>query len=102
MLERFLEQQPAISAALLSPEVRRNERDLCTLKDDDITDAEDVVKALKPMKRATQVMSEEKTPTLSVIAPLHSLLIMEMTSQPEDSMLIKEMKEEIKKNLQTR
>ncbi|CAL8326338.1 unnamed protein product [Boreogadus saida] len=54
MLERFLEQQPAISAALLSPEVRRNERDLCTLKEDDITDAEDVVKALKPMKRATQ------------------------------------------------
>lgn len=28
VLDRFLEQQPAISAALLSPEVRRSEKDL--------------------------------------------------------------------------
>ena len=50
MLERFLVQQPAISAALLSPKVRRNEKDLCSLKEEDITDADDVVRALKPMK----------------------------------------------------
>ncbi|CAM4275828.1 unnamed protein product [Leuciscus chuanchicus] len=83
MLERFLEQQPAISAALLSPDVRRNEKDLSSLKEEDISDAEDVVRALKPMKTATQVMSEEKCPTLSVIAPLHALLLKEMTSLPE-------------------
>lgn len=102
MLERFLEQQPAISAALLSPEVRRSEKDLCSLKEDDITAAEDVVRALKPMKTATQVMSEEKTPTLSVIVPLHALLLNEMTSLPEDSKLVKDIKDEIKKNLSTR
>nr|XP_055034732.1 E3 SUMO-protein ligase ZBED1-like isoform X2 [Misgurnus anguillicaudatus] len=102
MLERFLEQQPAISAALLSPDVRRNEKDLCSLKEEDITDAEDVVRALKPMKTATQVMSEEKCPTLSVIAPLHALLLKEMTSLPEDSRVVKDMKDEIKKNLSSR
>ncbi|KAK9961837.1 hypothetical protein ABG768_007237 [Culter alburnus] len=102
MLERFLEQQPAISAALLSPDVRRNEKDLCSLKEEDITDAEDVVRALKPMKTATQVMSEEKCPTLSVIAPLHALLLKEMTSLPEDSRVVKDTKDEIKKNLSTR
>lgn len=53
MLERSLEQQPAISAALLSPELRRNEKDLCSLKEEDITEAEDLVRALKPMKTAT-------------------------------------------------
>ncbi len=88
MLERFLEQQPAISAALLTPEVRRNEKEMCTLKEEDITDAEDVCRALKPMKMATQVMSEEKSPTLS--------------STPEDSNIVKEVKAEIKKNLSTR
>ncbi|XP_053569082.1 zinc finger BED domain-containing protein 4-like [Bombina bombina] len=31
MVERFLEQQPAICATLLSPEVRKSESDLCTL-----------------------------------------------------------------------
>ncbi|XP_048020934.1 E3 SUMO-protein ligase ZBED1-like [Megalobrama amblycephala] len=102
MLERFLEQQPAISAALLSPDVRRNEKDLCSLKEEDITDAEDVVRALKPMKTATQVMSEEKCPTLSVMAPLHALLLKEMTSLPEDSRVVKDTKDEIKKNLSTR
>ncbi|XP_028254439.1 zinc finger BED domain-containing protein 1-like [Parambassis ranga] len=102
MLERFLEQQPAISAALLSPEVRRKEKDLCSLKEEDITDAEDVVRALKPMKTATQVMSEEKSPTLSVIAPLHAMLLKEMTSLPEDSKVVKDIKDEIKKNLSTR
>ncbi|XP_051980577.1 E3 SUMO-protein ligase ZBED1-like [Xyrauchen texanus] len=94
--------QPAISAALLSPDVRRNEKDLCSLKEEDITDAEDVVRALKPMKTATQVMSEEKCPTLSVIAPLHAQLLKEMTSLPEDSRVVKDMKDEIKKNLSTR
>ena len=102
MLERFLEQQPAISAALHSPEVRRNESDLCSLKEGDITDAEDVVRALKPMKTATQVMSEEKSPTLSVIAPLHSLLVKEMTSLPDDSRVAKDIKDAIKKNLSLR
>lgn len=98
MLERFLEQQPAISATLLSPEVRRNEKDLCSLKEEDITDAEDVVRALKPMKTATQAMSEGKSPTLSVIAPLHALLLKEMTSLK----VVKDIKDEIKKNLRSR
>ena len=102
MLECFLEQQPAISAALLSPEVHSNEKDLCSLKEEDITDAEDVVRALKPMKTATQAMSEEKSPTLSVIAPLHALLLKEMTSLPEDSKVVKDIKHEVKKNLSTR
>nr|XP_010776357.1 PREDICTED: zinc finger BED domain-containing protein 1-like [Notothenia coriiceps] len=60
MLERFLEQQPAICAALLSSEVRKTEKDLCTLTESDVTTAEEVVSALKPMKEATQYMSKEK------------------------------------------
>lgn len=80
MLERFLEQQPASLAALLSPEVRRNESDLCILTEVDITVTEDVVKALQPLKAATLVMSEEKSPTLSVIVPLHAQLLEEMSS----------------------
>lgn len=39
-----------ITATLLSPEVRRNERDLCTLTEADVTVAEDIVKALQPLK----------------------------------------------------
>lgn len=63
MLQRFLEQQPAITTALLSNEVRKNEKDICTLSEADITAAEEIVAAMKPMKIATVVMEEEKTPS---------------------------------------
>lgn len=65
MVERFLEQQPAICATLLSPEVRKGETDLCTLTETDVTNAEDAVSALKPMKDVTTLMSEERNPTVS-------------------------------------
>ncbi|KAI4826868.1 hypothetical protein KUCAC02_030298 [Chaenocephalus aceratus] len=41
MAERFLEQQPAICATLLSPEVRKGQSDLCTLNETDVSNAED-------------------------------------------------------------
>lgn len=50
MLEWFIEQQPAICAALRSAEVRKNAKDLWTLNDADLSCAEDVAKALKPLK----------------------------------------------------
>ncbi|XDV25966.1 hypothetical protein PO909_029788 [Leuciscus waleckii] len=102
MLERFLEQQPAISAALLSPEVRRSEKDLCTLSDADITAVEDVVKALNPMKAATLAMSEECSPTFSVIGPLHARLLQEMRIAPSNSTIIKDFKSTIHDNLMSR
>lgn len=52
---RFLEQL-AIYAALLSTEVRKSEKDVFTPNETDITCAEEVLKALKPMKNATLVM----------------------------------------------
>ena len=72
MLQRFLEQQPAVTSALLSNEVRVNEKDISTLNEADITAAEEIVAAIKPMKIATVVMEEEKTPTLSAVAPVHA------------------------------
>lgn len=102
MLDRFLEQQPAISAVLLSPEVSRNKKDLCTLTEADITVAEDVVKALQPLKAATLVMSEERSPTLSVIAPLHAQLLDQMNYAPHDSTVIKDVETAAYDNLNSR
>lgn len=82
ILDRFLEQQPALSVALLSPEVRRNEKDLCTLTESDITVAEDVVKVLQPLRAVTLVMSEERSSTLSVIAPLPARLLDQISCAP--------------------
>ncbi len=75
MVKRFLEQQPAITAALLSPDVRKREKEISTFTESDISNAEEFIQALKPVKVATNVMSDEKNPTVSVIAPLHAQLL---------------------------
>ncbi|KAI4901341.1 hypothetical protein NFI96_010218 [Prochilodus magdalenae] len=70
MLERYLEQQAAVTATLVSTEIRRNARDIDTLDSSDVSDAEDIVKLLKPLKTATSVLSDENNPTVSLILPL--------------------------------
>ncbi|XP_037829561.1 E3 SUMO-protein ligase ZBED1-like [Kryptolebias marmoratus] len=102
MLERFLEQQPAICAALLSSEVRKSEKDLCTLSKSDVTTAEEVVSALKPTKEATQYMSKEKIPSLSVIAPLQDTLLNGLKLIEGESSVIKDMKAAITEDLEKR
>lgn len=102
MLQRFLEQQPAITAALLSHEVRRNEKDISTLTEADIAAAEEIVTAMKPMKAATVVMEEEKTPTLSAVAPIHAQLIEKLQESPGDSNMTKEIKSAICQDLRKR
>lgn len=95
MLGRFLEQQPAISAALMSPDVRRRENDLCTL-------TEDVVRCLGPMKTATLAISEEESPTMSMVAPLQFQLLNQMACTAEDTSIIKELKTAVHQNLSPR
>ncbi|XP_053573689.1 E3 SUMO-protein ligase ZBED1-like [Bombina bombina] len=99
MVERFLEQQPAIYATLLSPEVRKSESDLCTLNVTDVSNAEDAVSALKPMKDVITLMSEECNPTVSLIAPLNAQLLQNMTDTMGDTPMIHEIKNAIKTDL---
>uniref|UniRef100_A0A1A8QR33 HAT C-terminal dimerisation domain-containing protein n=1 Tax=Nothobranchius rachovii TaxID=451742 RepID=A0A1A8QR33_9TELE len=99
MIERFLEQQPAICAALLSPDVRKSAKEVFTLNESDIMCAEEVVRALKPMKDATLVMSEESVPTLSVIAPLHAKLMMGAQENHDDTPTVRDIKAAIAEDL---
>ncbi|KAJ4938907.1 hypothetical protein JOQ06_028373 [Pogonophryne albipinna] len=99
MVQRFLEQQPAICATLLSPEVRKGQSDLCTLYETDVSNAEDAVSALKPMKDATTLMSEESNPTVSLIAPINAQLLQNMTGTIGDSPMIHAIKNAIKTDL---
>ncbi|XP_065096446.2 E3 SUMO-protein ligase ZBED1-like [Paramisgurnus dabryanus] len=101
MVDRFLEQQPAVCAALLSPQVRRGESDICTLTEADISNAEDIIKALKPMKDATVLMSEESSPSICLIAPLQAQLIQDSSGESESSM-VREIKHAISGDLSKR
>ncbi|XP_028654663.2 E3 SUMO-protein ligase ZBED1-like [Erpetoichthys calabaricus] len=103
MIDRFLEQQPAICAALLSAEVRKCGAGICTLDEIDVANAEEVAAALKPLKEATNIMSEEATPTLSVIAPLHAQLLHETKAGfCGETALVQEIKQAIHEDLAKR
>uniref|UniRef100_A0A672FGU6 BED-type domain-containing protein n=1 Tax=Salarias fasciatus TaxID=181472 RepID=A0A672FGU6_SALFA len=102
MIERFLEQQPAICAALLSPQVRKSASDICTVSDMDVSAAEEIATALKPLKDATHIMSEDSTPTLSVIAPLHTQLLNDTAGVAADAPVIREIKLAIHEDLAKR
>lgn len=97
--EGFLEQQPAVCAALISVEVRRSEKDIFTLGESDILCPAEVVKALKPMKDATLVMSDKSIPTLSIAAPLHVKLFKGAEEGPDDLHTVKEIKAAIAQDL---
>ncbi|KAJ8014381.1 hypothetical protein DPEC_G00039630 [Dallia pectoralis] len=101
MLERYLEQQAAITAALLSTEVRKNARQLDTMDSADISVAEEIVN-LEPLKKATTALSDEKSPTLSLILPLKAMIEQSMTPDEKDSTTIANMKTAILQNLSSR
>ncbi|CAB1436502.1 unnamed protein product [Pleuronectes platessa] len=64
---------PTVSYLFIT-EVWKNAKELWTLTEAELACTEDEAKALKTLKFATLVISEEKTPTLSVIAALHAQL----------------------------
>lgn len=74
----------------------------CTLTETDVSNAEEMVEALKPMLVATNIMCEEKCPTISIIAPLHAQLLRDTSSTTEDSPLVREIKAAINQDLSKR
>ncbi|KAK0141271.1 Zinc finger BED domain-containing protein 1 [Merluccius polli] len=101
MVEHFLEQQPAVTAALLSPDVRKREKEISTFIESDISNLE-FIEALKPVKVATCVMSDENNPTISVIAPLHAQLLQATQETLGDPPFVRDLKEAVHQDLSKR
>ncbi|XP_060079893.1 E3 SUMO-protein ligase ZBED1-like [Ylistrum balloti] len=103
MLERYLEQQAAVYAALLeTKDLRKRESDLSTLNDGDISNAEEVVKTMAQLKKATVALCTEKGPTLSLICPLLHKLSTSLVAAAGDTTLVKNLKKAMHDNLETR
>ncbi|XP_067285697.1 E3 SUMO-protein ligase ZBED1-like [Pseudorasbora parva] len=99
MMERFLQLQAAVHATLLSPALNVDESDIVTLSRADLANVEEIVKTLKPVKDATVFMSEESSPTVSLIAPVYAQLLQSMSDTIGDQPLIRDVKNAIKTDL---
>lgn len=91
--------QAAVHATLLSPHLNVEESHIITLSRADLVNVEEAVKTLKPMKDATVCMSEESTPTVSLIAPVYAQLLQSMSDTIGDQPLIRHVKNAIKTDL---
>ncbi|XP_033754863.1 zinc finger BED domain-containing protein 1-like [Pecten maximus] len=102
MMVRYLERQPAITATLMSGDVRKNIKDLDTLREEDITNLEDAVSILKDMKDITTVLCDEKQPTVSLIYPMKYKIFKSMELVGTESSLIRQLKVAIQQDMMSR
>ncbi|XP_067648865.1 E3 SUMO-protein ligase ZBED1-like [Haliotis asinina] len=61
----------------------------------DVRNVEQLVEILRPLKGVTEVLCEEKTPTISIVAPMLHLIRSQMIPLEGDSGLMKDVKEAI-------
>ena len=89
MLEGYLQQQPAVTAALMSPEIRKNFKDI----------AEEIVNIMKPLNTMTTFLCTEKEPTISLIFPMKSQIVQTFKESVIDSTVAKDIKAVITKDI---
>ncbi|XP_071105253.1 E3 SUMO-protein ligase ZBED1-like [Haliotis cracherodii] len=101
MVERYLEQQPAVLSVLMSKDVRKTEKDV-VLYETDLSNAEDLVVVLKPMKTITTILCDEKQPTISLIFPLKHQILQLMQVIEGDTAFVRDIKEAIIQDINKR
>lgn len=104
MVQRFLEQQVAIMAALMDDRLKK-QRDADTLSSftsDEVRNAEDFVTVMEPLYHATLAMSEEKKTTGSLVLPLLEKLKNNFQRKDGDRKFVADIKMAVLANLQSR
>ncbi|XP_030222285.1 zinc finger BED domain-containing protein 1 isoform X3 [Gadus morhua] len=104
MMERFLEQYPAIQAASLDQRLRKNmERDrLDRLTDGDFTKAEDFIRLMQVLYICTLCVSTEKSPTAGQILPIIQKLEKHFAAVNGDTAFVADLKKRVWGNMSTR
>lgn len=95
MLERFLEQRPAILATLFDENMKRLNQIgklVAGMLDSEIQRCEEFVEVMKIMMTATVALCEEKSPTAGLILPLLGKLREHFTICETDQAQLKSIK----------
>lgn len=77
-------------------------KDIVTLTDSDLVQAEELVLLLKPIKTVTTIMCEEKSPTISLIHPMRQRLLSQLGESDGDSVIIKQVRKTMFDDIQSR
>ncbi|KAL0149553.1 hypothetical protein M9458_055080, partial [Cirrhinus mrigala] len=102
MMERYLEQQPAIYSALMDKNVKKNVKDIAVSSDSELKLTEEMINLLKLLKTITTLLSTETTPSLSMVLPLKTMILKSMEPVEDESLAIKDAKAAISQDLENR
>nr|XP_055075107.1 E3 SUMO-protein ligase ZBED1-like [Misgurnus anguillicaudatus] len=104
MIERFMEQFPAIQAAALDPRLQKalSKDNLDRLKDEDFHKAEEFVQIMRILYTSTLCVSCEKNATCGQILPILQKLEEHFTLKDDDTMFVASIKEKVWENLSQR
>lgn len=101
MMERLWEQQAAVTLTTRKMKSRGRGESLPSLTEEDITLMPEVIKLLTPLKTATKCLSEETSPTISIIAPTLAKLQEHFDPDDSDLLVISEMKDRFRQDFST-
>ena len=102
MVVRYLEQQAPIMAVLIQSDIRKSAKDVCSLSDHDIENAEQFESRLKLMSIATALLCESQYRTASLLLPLKERLCGNYSPQTGDSPFATQVKAALRDDLQKR
>ena len=107
MVERFLEQQVSVMAAMVDDRVKKmhsSKSKTCTdlLSPDEVKKLELFVTNMAPMYHATLAMSEDTDATVGMVLPLLNKLLKNFTEIETDSTFVKGLKKAVYDNLKPR
>jgi hypothetical protein len=101
MCKRYLQLVPAVVAASLSNEIRKDMKET-VLNEADLSNIEQALTILEPMKKITTVLSSATTPTVSLILPFKTQILATVEANEGDPPMIRDMKSAIRKDLEPR
>lgn len=87
MMNRYWEQQPEIFATFLHKDIKKNIKDVVTLYEAEVSEAEDLVQILGPLKKITTILCSEHAPTISLVHPIREMLLQEMARNSSTSQM---------------
>lgn len=95
MVDRFLEQYPALQAAVLDPRLRKpmGRDKLDRITDKDFTGAEELIKVMMILYTSSLCVSSKKSPTCGQILPILEKLKDHFTVQEGDSLFVSGIKQ---------
>ncbi|XP_053403224.1 E3 SUMO-protein ligase ZBED1-like [Mercenaria mercenaria] len=105
MLERILEQLPALMAVATDESVSKSARTTlqnCLFTFDETLIAEKVVMLLEPFQKATEVVCAEKVPTINKVIPVVLKLQMGLKENTDDPAIFKSLKRKMAEQLEIR